>query len=144
MSDDENKSDVRWENYRIKHFSFCINLFLTFAVAALGFTLSLIKDSGFSSLPGTGKALYLSVISFAGSIILGTVATLSRLLDFRCTVIKIRKKYSDFRQPIAEFLAEWLGGVSWSLFYLQLVTLAYGAFHLISSILTAYSDKFAK
>ena len=144
MTDDEKQRYVRWQDYRITQFSFSINLFLTFGVAALGFCLILIKDSAFVPPRGAGNALYYSVISFAASIIFGTLATLSRLLDFRCTAIKIKKKYSDWRQLLAEFLAKGLGNVSWCLFYLQLAALAYGGLRLICTIMTAYSDKFAK
>ena len=144
MTNDEKDRYVRWQDYRITHFSFCINLFLTFAVAALGFCLILIKDPAFVPSRGTGHALYCSVISFASSIIFGTLATLSRLLDFQCTAIKIKKKYSDWRQLTAAFLAKQLGRVSWSLFYLQLAALSYGGLRLICTIVTAYSDKFAK
>jgi hypothetical protein len=144
MIEKEKERNARWQDYRITQFSFSINLFLTFAVAALGFCLTLIKDSSFVPSRGAGHILYCSMMSLAGSIIFGTLATLSRLLDFRCTTIKITKKYSDWRLGIAKFLAKWLGGVSWSLFYLQLAALAYGGFSLICTIVIAYSDKFAK
>src|ERR1051325_2657375 len=131
----------RWQNYRITQFTFAINLFLTFAVAALGFCLALIKDPGFTPQLGTGISLLHAVYSFGGSVLFGSLATLSRLCDFRCTAVKIRKKYSDCRQKVAEFLADWLGPVSWSLFYLQLASLIYGACRLISVLIEKYGDK---
>jgi len=131
MTDEAHERYIRWQDYRITQFSFAINLFLTFAVAALGFCLTLVKDSGFTPPIGSGLLLRHSVFSFAGSIVFGSLATLSRLWDFRFTAIKIRKSYDGFRQRAAEFLAKWLGGVSWSLFYLQLAGLAYGTTCLI-------------
>jgi hypothetical protein len=144
MTDEDKERYVRWQDYRIRQFSFAINLFLSFAVAALGFCLTLIKDSGFTPPIGTGYVLRHAVFSLAGSIVLGSLATLSRLWDFRCTAVKIEKKYEDWRQGTATFLAKWLGGVSWSLFYFQLAALAYGAFCLISALITAYCDKLVK
>jgi hypothetical protein len=138
------KRYVRWEGYRIAQFSFAINLFLTFSVGALGFCLALIKDNDFSPPDGMGYLLLHSVFSLGGSIIIGGLATFVRLWDFRCTAIKIRKKYADCRQSAAEFLAKWLGCVSWSLFYLQMATLAYGAFCLIYVLMLKNWDKFAK
>ncbi|HEX3856406.1 MAG TPA: hypothetical protein VHY30_03805 [Verrucomicrobiae bacterium] len=143
MTDEEKERFVRWQNYQITQFSFAINLFLSFSVAALGFCLTLI-NSRFTPPPGTGYLLLHSAFSLGGAIIFGSLATFSRLWDFRCTAIKIRKKYSDCRQTIAEFLKKWLGSISWSLFYFQLAALAYGAFCLIYVLIMAYGDKFAK
>ena len=144
MTEDDRERYVRWQDYRITHFSFSINLFLVLAAAALGFAISLLKDSTFIPKAGTGQALYRSVLSLACSIVFGSFATLCRLADFRFTVIKIGKKYSDWRQSLAEFLAKYLGGLTWSFFYLQLAALAYGAFRLITAILIIYSDKLSR
>lgn len=133
---------VRWQNYRITQFGFAVNLFLTFAVAALGFTIASLKDSSVVSFPGAGRLLRHAIYGFGASILFGSITTISRLIDFRCTTIKIRKKYSDWRQSAAEFLAKWLGGVSWSAFYLQVVLLSYAAWNLISAVLAAYDAQF--
>lgn len=140
----EKKRYIRWESYRINQFSFAINLFLAFSVGALGFCLALIKDTTFCLPVGTGYLLRNSAFSLGGSIIFGSLATFVRLWDFRCTAIKIRKKYADCRQRAAEFLAKWLGSLSWSLFYLQLATLAYGAFCLIYILMLKHWDKFSR
>ena len=124
--------------------SFAISLFLSFAVAALGFCLALVKDTGCVPPVGSGYLLRPSIYSFAGSVVFGSMATFTRLWDFRCTVMKIKKRYDDWRQGVAEFLAERLGSVSWSLFYLQLAALAYGAICLISFLLLAYSGTLTK
>lgn len=142
--DKDNERYVRWQDYRIGLFSFAINLFLSFAVAALGFYLTLIKDSGFNPPIGSGYLLRQSLFSLIASIFFGGFATCSRLLDFRCTVLKIGKKYSDCRHNIAIFLAEQLGGISYALFCLQLAALAYGAFCLFSTLFATYPDKFSQ
>jgi hypothetical protein len=143
MTPDERERYVRWQDYRITQFSFAINLFLTFAVAALGFSFALIKEAAFMPPPGSGWLLRHGIYSLAASVVFGTLATLCRLFDFRCTAIKIKKKYSDWRQNLAEFLAKWLGGVSWALFYFQLAALAYGAYRLFCVILTTFGAKLA-
>ncbi|PYI94583.1 MAG: hypothetical protein DME97_01005 [Verrucomicrobia bacterium] len=144
MTPDEREKYVRWQDYRITQFSFAINLFLTFAVAALGFSFALIKEAAFIPPPGSGWLLRHAIYGLAASIVFGTLTTLSRLLDFRCTTIKIKKKYSDWRQSAAEFLAKWLGPISWSLFYVQLAALAYGACRLACAILMTYGAKLAR
>jgi hypothetical protein len=141
VTPDDKERYVRWQDYRITQFSFAINLFLTFAVAALGFSLALLKDSAFIPPSGSGLLLRHAIYSLAASVVFGTLTTLSRLLDFRCTSITIRKKYPDWRQRATEFLAGRLGGVSWVLFYIQLASLGYGAFRLLSVILATYTEK---
>jgi len=141
---DEKERFVRWQDYRITQFSFAINLFLSFSVAALGFCLTLIKDPTFVPPNGMGYLLRNSAIGLTCSIIFGSLATFSRLWDFRCTVIKIRKKYADCRQDAAEIFAKLLGIASWCLFYFQLAALAYGAFCLIYILIVANLDKLAK
>jgi hypothetical protein len=142
LGDEDRERFVRWQNFRITQFGFAVNLFLTFAVAALGFSLAAVKDSSLLSFPGSGRLLRVAICCFGGSVLFGALTTISRLIDFRCTTIKIRKKYSDWRQRTAEFLARWLGGVSWAAFYVQVVLLAYGSWQLISAVLTAYDSKF--
>jgi hypothetical protein len=134
---------VRWQDYRITQFSFAINLFLTFGVAALGFSCSLLKEASFPP-PGGGWLLRYAIYGFAVSVVCGTLATLSRLFDFRYTAIKILKKYSGWRQATVEFLATYLGRVSWCMFFLQLAALAYGAFRLLSFVLLTYAGKLAQ
>jgi hypothetical protein len=141
MTSRELQRYIRWQNYRITQYSLAINLFLTFAVAALGFTLTLLKEASFAPPPGTGWLLRYAIHSFSASITFGALATLSRLLDFRCTAIVIQKKYADWRQITANFLANSLCGASWSLFYLQLSALAYGSFQLTSLLLRTYDIK---
>jgi hypothetical protein len=131
---------VRWQNYRITQFSFAINLFLTFGVAALGFSCSLLKEASLPP-PGEGWLLRYAIYGFAVSVVCGTLATLSRLFDFRYTALKILKKHSGWRQTTAKFFAAHLGKVSWCMFFLQLAALAYGAFRLLSLILSAYAAK---
>jgi hypothetical protein len=144
MTSDEKERYVRWQDYRITQFSFAINLFLTFAVAALGFSLALIKDAAFTPPAGAGWLIRHAIYSLVASVVFGTLATLCRLFDFRCTAIKIKKKYSDWRQSAAEFLEKWLGGVSWALFYFQLAALAYGSCRLLCVILTTFDSKLAR
>ncbi|NJL20985.1 MAG: hypothetical protein HC895_09435 [Leptolyngbyaceae cyanobacterium SM1_3_5] len=69
-----------------------INLFTGYAVAALGFSVSLLKEASF-----TPKNLYAylylaSIFLFGISILLGSVATVTRLLDFQATAQKIKHR----------------------------------------------------
>jgi|SRR5213594_1049134 len=141
MEEQDRERYVRWQDYRITQFSFANNLFLTFAVAALGFWASIVTDPSFQLPEGQGFLLRYALIGLCVSVVLGTLAVVSRLLDFRYTALKIEKKYTGWCQKYVEFLAEKLGGVSWALFWAQLASLAVGVWYLLSAILSVHGAR---
>lgn len=68
MNDQDKERYLRWQDHRITQLSFSINLFLTFAIATLGFSLALIKDSAVVIPVGSGPLLSHSVYALAASI----------------------------------------------------------------------------
>jgi hypothetical protein len=143
MEDRDCERYIRWQDYRITQFSFAINLFLTFGMAALGFWASLLTDQSFQMPKGQEYLFKYALVTLSVSVVTGTVAVISRLLDFRYTALKIRKKYSGWRQKYVELLSEKLGGVSLALFWLQIVTLAVGVWCLMSAVLAVHGEKIA-
>ena len=86
MDADKKARYIRWQDYRINHLSFSINLFLGFAVASLAFVINIkLGDKPHGVLP-----IETVIICWAFCVVLGCIATLSKLLDYRYTARKIR------------------------------------------------------
>ena len=102
LAEDENEPYNRWQGFRITQLSICISLFLTFSVATLGFSISLLVQK-FEITNCLAKASFLfSVILGLLSVSCGSVACLTRLWDFRKTAavvstvqMRLRKRMSN-------------------------------------------------
>ena len=89
---------ARWQGIRITHLGTCINLFLTYAVAALGFSLHLLNEPRFPSANGPAAILLIAaVILGLLSTIFGAGCCVNRLWDFRLTarIVRIRKRRKE-------------------------------------------------
>ena len=118
----ENKERyIRWQNNRITQLSFSINLFLGFSVASLAFVINLLLTTAKGNV-----VLKCVLIIWAVSACAGCIATVSRLLDFRYTALKIKSpnRYNTF-------LSTHLGKVTWGMFWVQILLYPYGAYHFI-------------
>jgi hypothetical protein len=118
---------VRWQDYRIKQLSFAISLFLSFAVASLAYAISLKLDGK------THDSIWLKtiIIWLAISAALGCVATVSRLVDYRCTEEKI--KGHDRRSN--SVISKCCGKITWARFWCQFATYFVGACWFIVNVL---------
>jgi uncharacterized Zn finger protein (UPF0148 family) len=112
----------KWENYRITQLSFSINLFLGFAFASLAFAVSIkLKNELNGTMP-----IETIIDCWAFSAVLGCIATISRLLDFRHTALEI-----IYEGTFNRFMKDHLGDVSWGCFWGQVITYAFGAYLFI-------------
>lgn len=149
-----NERFVRWQSQTITQLSFSISLFTGYSVAALGFSMTLLRESSFTP-KGFYAHLYLFSIAVLGlSILLGVFATVTRLLDFRATTYKIdrrrdrRKASSSEITNIDKDITEiggrirCLGKATWRLFWGLLITFFVGISTLAISLLSVYSSKF--
>jgi hypothetical protein len=118
---------ARWQNHRVTQLSFSINLFLGFAVASLAYVINLILTNAKGN-----TVLECVLIIWAISASAGCIATVSRLLDFRYTALKIRSPNTHNK-----FLAAHLGKVTWAMFWVQIILYPYGAFHFINNYVLA-------
>ncbi|KZN67702.1 hypothetical protein N478_02780 [Pseudoalteromonas luteoviolacea S4060-1] len=121
MTPEQRESYARWQNHRVSQLSFTINLFLGFSVASLAYVINLLL----TSTKGNAVLEYVLVI-WAVSAIVGCIATVIWLLDFRYTASKLRAPNS-----CNKFLAAHLGKVTWSMFWAQIILYPYGAFYFI-------------
>ncbi|HEY8085903.1 MAG TPA: hypothetical protein VIE69_09915 [Methylophilaceae bacterium] len=128
MNPDQRERYVRWQDYRMKQLSYAINLFLSFAVASLGFAINLkLESSVHSSIP-----LIKVIIWWASSASFGCVATISKLLDYRYTARKI-KDGGCFNA----FMAKWFGEITWWTFAFQVIGYSVGAYCFIRGVINA-------
>lgn len=142
---DEKADRLRYyEDLRRKQLGYSIHLILTLAVASLGFSLALVKDSDFT--PGCwGKAfLCLSLLLLLSSSGLGIVAVVNRLRDFRKTALKIRKEADpDAAEEVRRLKEEAhrLGGITWILFGWQVGTFGVAVLSLSICLAVVYHSK---
>ena len=114
---------VRWQNYRISHLSYSINLFIGFAVASLAFVISLKLSK---SIP-TSLPINLIIICWAYSAFVGCAATITKLIDYRCTAAKIKKQ-----TPLNTKIATYIGSITWGLFWSQIIAYMAGSYFFYS------------
>lgn len=120
---------VRWQDYRVSQLSFSINLFLGFSVASLAYVINLLLTSARSN-----SALECVLMIWAFSAGAGCIATVSRLLDFRYTALKIKSP-----NGCNTFIAAHLGKVTWVMFWVQIILYPYGAYYFIHNYVLANS-----
>lgn len=138
----KNESFVRWQGYTIGHLSFSNNLFLTLAVATLGFEMILLRQSGFSLSHSDAQLFAVSLVLLLFSAFFGSLAVITRLLDFRTTahIARCREKGDDkkallpLRQSTKRF-----SNATWIFFWFQLAAFSIGLILLTWSVWQAYS-----
>jgi hypothetical protein len=122
MTPEDRERYIRWTDHRINHLSYSINLFLGFAVASVAYCVNLKIDG---KLLGS-CSLDASLILFGISALFGSLATVTKLLDYRYTARRI-KDGGVFN----ELMASHIGSFTWAFFWLQLAVYAAGAFVFI-------------
>jgi len=90
-----NERVVRWDQYRIKHFSYTNNLFIALNLGFLGF---FITQSGFnySCICWLLTLQILTVLLLGASFLTGILAVFNRLKDFRLTARLTKKRKKQF------------------------------------------------
>jgi hypothetical protein len=123
--EDENEPYTRWQGFRINQLGVCISLFLTFAVATLGFSINLLIQPTYAMTECFAKVFFsLSLAAGLLSVLLGSMACLTRLADFRKTAKVARHRANDNMKAEVE---RWrrhykkLGRWAWKLFKGQLL-----------------------
>lgn len=127
MDDDQKERYVRWQDYRITHLSYTINIFLGFAVASLAFLIN-IKLEG---KPHRTVPIDTVMVWWATSAIFGCSAILTRLLDFRFTARKI-KDGGAFNT----FMAKYCGQITMGCLWVQVIAYTSGAYLFVDGILS--------
>ena len=125
---------VRWQEYTISEFTFAINLFFGLAVGALTFSITFVKNDDFFLWPCLRLLFMFGFVSLCFSVFAGCAAVVSRLMDFRLTAQKIKRKSKESNNNelgIFIYKTKLLGRISWRLFWIQLATFIAGLLSLL-------------
>jgi len=140
----KNESFIRWQGYTVGQLSFANNLFLTLAIATLGFEMLLLRQKGFSLSHSDAQLFVVSLILILSSTFLGSFAVITRLLDFRTTaqIARCREKEND-KETLLHLRqsAKKLSNTTWLLFWLQPGAFCIGIILLTWSVWQAYSSQ---
>ena len=134
---------IRWQRYTIEQLTFALNLFLGLSGASLAFGISLLREESFL-LTGCSKlAFSVGLVALAISVLVGCVAVVSRLLDFRFTAKTVGNKNqkSDEEAGVYRYRTKLLGGLTWRLFWLEVFSFSVGVIGLIIGLYSKYGHK---
>jgi len=140
----KNERFVRWQGYTIAQLTFAINIFLGFAAASLGFGFTILRSPDFN-LTSTYKIIFVgALLCLCASLLCGSGAVISRLLDFRFTAKKIRnqnKENEEDEAGVFKYDTIALGKATWRLFWVEIFFLSLGLLGLIFTIFAEFALK---
>jgi len=142
IDEDENEPYTRWQGFRINQLGLCISLFLTFAVATLGFSINLLTQQTFPITACFAKVFFFfSPVFGLLSVVFGSAACVTRLNDFRTTA-KVARHRGDknYEEQVARWREEYkeYGRWTWGLFWVQLSTFGLQVIALILALGITY------
>ena len=140
-SENEKKNEryVRWNGYAMAQFGVAIALISALSASAIGTGLTLLERSEFRVLGAHSLCLALSLLLFVVAILLSTLSTVSRLLDFRLTARAVRGR-SDARMFGLD--KDQFGKLSWGLFWAASIAFLAGGTLFVLAICTVYLQQF--
>jgi len=132
----------RWAEYRRTQLGATITLATSLSSAGLAFCASLLTTDHAKFGEHSTPCYLFTIGLFVAAVTCGVSSTFTRLLDFRLT-----SKTVDLLESIGEssrrvmlyrFLTHYLGGISWSLVWIQLVLLCGGVLSLAHTLYTLF------
>jgi hypothetical protein len=144
MADDKKDSFIRWQSTTIEQLTYAVNLILSFAVATLGFQITILLDAKFNPSSWQKPVFSASLLILLVSVGFGIWCVINRLLDFRTTTRVARNREQG--KPNDEMtgdraLYEKLGKITWKLFWWQVGAFAVGVLLLVLGIAGSVSEK---
>jgi hypothetical protein len=146
LPDEERARDsyLRWQKLSVEQLGYVINLFLTFAIAELGFAVKTMMESK-SVLPGPARSMFwISIICVLLAIGFALGANLTRAWDFRYTRraarVRWRPKAGEDHEKVQKQAACY-GKWTWWLFRWQTITFGLGTLFLCLSIWIGYGSR---
>jgi hypothetical protein len=134
---------VRWQQNLREQVSFTNNLFILISIGIAGFFFNLITQQDFIVGCENKFAFRSGIILLIISILLGTITNVSRTIDFRLTLRKIKKELESGNN--LDDLKYWIKtfeNITWCLFYSQIIVLVFSLLLLGVSFYRIYSFKF--
>ena len=144
VSEQKKEPFIRWQGRSLAYLSYAINLFLGLSVAAIGFEMSLLHDTGFILVGGLKCIFILSLLSLIVASGLGVACVLNRVNDFRDTTAIARKKSKEEYDDELDELREIVGVVGTrtrNLFNLQAWLFSIGVLLLVIDMVILYGDR---
>ena len=143
---DENDREafVRWQGITISQLGQAINLILGFAVATLGFGVTLLLNKEFVPVSWQKCVFLVALISLLVSVGLGIWCIVNRLLDARATAQVARKRQKNGEDSEIQFLRELsdrLGKKTWLIFWWQIGTFGIGVLLVVVGVTGTISNK---
>lgn len=126
---------VRWQTNLRNQVSFTNNLLLTISIAISGFLFNQIIKEDFTVNNNFCYGLCLLILS----IFLGITTNISRIIDFRLTLKKIKTEF-DNKSDIdnLKYWSKTFGNITWVLFYCQIASLFFALIFISKFIFQQY------
>ena len=134
--DDEDRYP-RWQGRLIEQLGYAINLMLAFAVTALAYDFTLLRDKTFKPDALASSYLRISIGGLALASFFGLLCVVNRLRDFRGTAQRAR----EIAGAPSKKELQWVGQNTWWLFYLELGGFAIGVLALGLALWETYGSK---
>jgi hypothetical protein len=134
---------IRWQQNLREQVSFTNNLFIVISLSIAGFFFNLITQQDFIIGCENKLVFRFGMVLLIISTLLGTLTNVSRTIDFRLTLKKIKKELE--RGNNLDDLKYWIktfGNITWFLFYSQIIVLVFSLILLGISFYRIYSFKF--
>jgi len=142
MTHDSHGSFNRWQAILIGQLTYAIDLILGFAVAVLGFQVTLLLNEKFIPVSWQRGVFSLSLLLLVVAVLLGIAAIINRLRDFRATTNAARARESgDAILDKYRDLYLRLGPITWRLFWCQLGAFGAGVILTFISVLASARHK---
>ncbi|EKT3964538.1 hypothetical protein AAIP55_002101 [Flavobacterium psychrophilum] len=134
---------VRWQTNLREQVSFTNNLFTVISVGIAGFFFNLIIQQNFIISCENKIVFRLGIILLIISILLGTLTSISRTIDFRLTLKKIKVELENGNNlDDLKYWKKTFGKLTWFFFYSQIIVLFVSLICLGISFYKLYSFKF--
>jgi hypothetical protein len=135
---------VRWQGLGIAQLSVAVALISGFSAAGLSGGVSLLQNKEFLLESPYNLAFASSLFLFVAAAFSSFGAVISRLLDFRLTARKSRKRIvPGYNKPLKLFGcgADEYGAATWRLFWASCIFLSLGAATFVASVGSVYTAR---
>ena len=137
-----NERYIRWQGLAIGQLTVAIGLISGLSVAGLGAGLSLFDNEKFVLSPPYSCMFGVSLFMLLGAVFLSLFAVITRLLDFRLSARKVRRRVQsnyDKKLTIFKLNAVNYSCATWGLFWTGLISFTLGVTLLVICIGVAFA-----
>jgi|SRR5690625_291108 len=133
---------IRWHSNLRQQVTFTNNLLLTISIGITGFIFNLLNNISLNLICYNKQLFKIGLILTILSITLGVLTNISRIIDFRYTLKKIKKELENETDlSKLKSIKKVFGNITWFLFYSQILTLFIGIILLSIGLFDMYNDK---